>query len=366
MQGARSCAPLVSAWIPKVDAAYGIKVTYGPIGSGGGINAITNRTVDFGASDAPLTPDQFAACKGCVQIPWALSATAIAYKGEALPNHLQLDGRRWSRTSSSADHEVERPGPQEAQQGEVAARTSPSPSIHRSDNSGTTYNLTEYLNSVSPTWKSGPAKASRSTGRPVWVRADRRCSRGAQPDERRHHLRRRRVTLCEPLQVRCGPEPGRRVRATRTERHRGGGGDDPPRRADNGGISIVNPCEEAEARLPDLHLHVRDRPRSRRRRRPRTASSSFAGRSPRDKPIGPKLALLADAEGRPQGVAQDSSTDPHVIGDARYGAGKLHEMCSPRPGPPDASTFPPAEMTTCLTIASPSPVPREARARSLR
>ena len=66
--GSSFVAPLVSVWIPKVDAAFGVKVTYGPIGSGGGINAITNRTVDFGASDAPLTPDQFAACKGCAQI----------------------------------------------------------------------------------------------------------------------------------------------------------------------------------------------------------------------------------------------------------------------------------------------------------
>ena len=82
----------MSAWIPKVDAAYGVKVTYGPIGSGGGINAITNRTVDFGASDAPLTPDQFAACKGCVQIPWALSATSLAYRGDGLPDHIKLDG----------------------------------------------------------------------------------------------------------------------------------------------------------------------------------------------------------------------------------------------------------------------------------
>src|SRR5881394_2706842 len=88
--GSTFVAPLVSAWTPKVQSALGIKVTYGPIGSGGGINAVTNRTVDFGASDAPLTPDQFAGCKGCVQIPWALSATAIAYNGDALPNHVHM------------------------------------------------------------------------------------------------------------------------------------------------------------------------------------------------------------------------------------------------------------------------------------
>ena len=45
---------------------------------------ITARTVDFGASDAPLSPDQLAACKGCVAVPWALSATSIPYN---LPGH---------------------------------------------------------------------------------------------------------------------------------------------------------------------------------------------------------------------------------------------------------------------------------------
>src|SRR5207237_8885165 len=90
--GSSFVSKLVQSWIPKVDTDLGIKVTYGPIGSGGGINAITNRTVDFGASDAPLTPDQFAACKGCVQIPWALSATSIPYRLDGGPNRIRLSG----------------------------------------------------------------------------------------------------------------------------------------------------------------------------------------------------------------------------------------------------------------------------------
>src|SRR6266498_5495706 len=89
--GSTFVSKLVQAWVPKVDGALGIKVTYGPIGSGGGIAQITNRTVDFGASDAPLTPDQFAACKSCVQIPWALSATSVPYRLDGLPNHIHLD-----------------------------------------------------------------------------------------------------------------------------------------------------------------------------------------------------------------------------------------------------------------------------------
>src|SRR5207253_5025477 len=73
--GSSFVSPLVSTWTPALGSAFGYSVQYSPVGSGAGIAAITNRQVDFGASDAPLTPDQKAACKSCVQIPWALSAT---------------------------------------------------------------------------------------------------------------------------------------------------------------------------------------------------------------------------------------------------------------------------------------------------
>src|SRR5262249_51969856 len=71
--------PLISQWQKDYEAKTGTHINYNPIGSGGGIAAITARTVDFGASDAPLTPDQMSACKGCVQIPWVLSSTSIIY-----------------------------------------------------------------------------------------------------------------------------------------------------------------------------------------------------------------------------------------------------------------------------------------------
>src|SRR5438552_13425429 len=72
-------SPLVSVWTPALGSAYDYTVQYSAVGSGAGIAAITSRQVDFGASDAPLTPDQFNACNGCVQIPWALAGTAIPY-----------------------------------------------------------------------------------------------------------------------------------------------------------------------------------------------------------------------------------------------------------------------------------------------
>jgi phosphate transport system substrate-binding protein len=155
--GSSFVSKLVQTWIPKVDSALGIKVTYGPIGSGGGINAITNRTVDFGASDAPLSPDQFAACKGCVQIPWALSATAIAYKGDALPNHLHLTGKVIANIFLGRIKKWNDPAIGALNKGKTLPNLDITV-IHRSDNSGTTYNLTDYLNSVSPAWKSGPGK----------------------------------------------------------------------------------------------------------------------------------------------------------------------------------------------------------------
>jgi phosphate transport system substrate-binding protein len=144
-------------WTPAVSSALGLKITYGPIGSGGGINAITNRTVDFGASDAPLTPDQFAACRGCVQIPWALSATSIAYRGDSLPNHIHLNGPALAGIFLGRIKKWNDPAITKLNKGKSLPNLDITV-IHRSDNSGTTYNLTEYLNSVSRTWKSGPGK----------------------------------------------------------------------------------------------------------------------------------------------------------------------------------------------------------------
>src|ERR1700690_3743757 len=82
--------PLVSQWIPAVGSALGINLTYAAVGSGAGIAQITARTGDFGASDAPMSSDQFSACKGCVQIPWALAATSIPYNLPGLTKQVKL------------------------------------------------------------------------------------------------------------------------------------------------------------------------------------------------------------------------------------------------------------------------------------
>src|SRR5262249_29397795 len=90
--GSSFVAPLVAQWISQWGSKARIQITYSPIGSGGGIAAITARTVDFGASDAPLTQDQMSKCNGCVQIPWALSATSFAYNISRQKGHLHITG----------------------------------------------------------------------------------------------------------------------------------------------------------------------------------------------------------------------------------------------------------------------------------
>ena len=93
--GSTLVAPLMSKWQPKFAENTEIAVTYGAIGSGGGIEQITNRTVDFGASDAPLSEEQFEEAEGqgaVEQIPWALSGTVPAYNVSGAPKNLKLSG----------------------------------------------------------------------------------------------------------------------------------------------------------------------------------------------------------------------------------------------------------------------------------
>jgi phosphate transport system substrate-binding protein len=146
--------PLVSVWQSAFNSgASGITVNYNSIGSGAGIAAVSNRSVDFGASDAPLTPDQQTTCNGCVTIPWAFSATAVAYNGSGLPPHLNITGpvladiylgkiTKWSDPAIAALNKG------------VSLPNKTITPIHRSDASGTSYNFSEYLSAISSEWKS--------------------------------------------------------------------------------------------------------------------------------------------------------------------------------------------------------------------
>ncbi len=151
--GATFPFPLISKWIPAVDSAMGIKVTYSATGSGAGIAQITARTVDFGASDAPLSPDQLSACNGCVVIPWALAGMSIPYNLPGLNGRLRLNGAvlaniflgnitKWNAA------------PIKALNPKLVLPDLEIKVVYRSDGSGSTYAFTNYLATVSPQWKS--------------------------------------------------------------------------------------------------------------------------------------------------------------------------------------------------------------------
>ena len=151
--GSSFVAPLVSTWTPALGSAFGYSLQYSAVGSGAGISAITNRQVDFGASDAPLSPDQAAACKGCVQIPWALSATSIAYNVPGAPVHLKLNGKVLAAIFLGKISNWNDPAIKALNAGSNLPDLKITP-VYRSDGSGTTYNFTDFLSAVSPDWKS--------------------------------------------------------------------------------------------------------------------------------------------------------------------------------------------------------------------
>jgi phosphate transport system substrate-binding protein len=151
--GSTFVSPLVSTWIPAVGGALGYEIQYSAIGSSGGINAITGRTVDFGASDAPLSPDQFTACKGCAQIPWALAATSVMYNLPGGKNLLHMDGPTLAKIFIGQITQWDDAAIKKLNPG-VHLPSTKITIAHRSDGSGTTYNFTDYLSKVSQAWKS--------------------------------------------------------------------------------------------------------------------------------------------------------------------------------------------------------------------
>jgi len=151
---------VTSVWGPKYASQTDVTVNYSSVGSGAGIAAITAKSVDFGASDAPLNPDQAAACGDCVQIPWALSATVPTYNIPGVHSgQLKLTGpvladiflgkiTKWNDPSIKAINKgTSLPG--------LAITTA-----HRSDGSGDTYAFTDYLSKVSKTWASQVGSAT--------------------------------------------------------------------------------------------------------------------------------------------------------------------------------------------------------------
>lgn len=158
--GSSLIAPALAIWGPAYTKAAGVEVNYSSVGSGAGIAAITAKTVDFGASDAPLTPDQARACGDCVQIPWALTATVPTYNIPGLHSgQLKLDGPTLAKIFLGQITNWNDPAIKKLNPG------TPLPALkittaHRSDGSGDTYAFTDYLSHVSRQWASKVGNAT--------------------------------------------------------------------------------------------------------------------------------------------------------------------------------------------------------------
>jgi phosphate transport system substrate-binding protein len=155
--GATFPQPIYTKWISEYAAKNNVKVNYQAIGSGGGIKQMSEETVDFGASDAPMTDVEMAGAKGgpVYHIPMVVGVVALAYNVPELTTPLKLTGpiladiylgkiKKWNDSRLMAIN---------------AGAKLPDKDIlvvHRTEGSGTTYIFTDYLASVSPAWKSGP------------------------------------------------------------------------------------------------------------------------------------------------------------------------------------------------------------------
>jgi phosphate transport system substrate-binding protein len=149
--GATFPFPLYSKWFSEYNKLhYDLQFNYQSIGSGGGVKQITERTVDFGASDAPMNEQELAKAPGILHIPTVVGAVAIV--GNGIPDGLKMSPEvlaeiflgkitKWNDAKIAALN----PG--------VKLPDLPIAVVHRSDGSGTTAVFTDYLSKVSPDWK---------------------------------------------------------------------------------------------------------------------------------------------------------------------------------------------------------------------
>jgi len=154
--GATFPQPLYNKWMSEYAAKTGVKINYQAIGSGGGIRQFSEGTVDFGATDAPMSDEDMAKLKApAFHIPMIVGVVAIGYNLPELTQPLKLTGpivaeiflgkiTKWNDTRIAALN----PG--------VTLPKTDILVVHRSEGSGTTYIFSQYLSLVSPAWKSGP------------------------------------------------------------------------------------------------------------------------------------------------------------------------------------------------------------------
>ena len=150
--GATFPYPVYSAWANEYNKVTGMKLNYQSIGSGGGIKQITERTVDFGASDKPLKPEELAKA-GLIQFPAVIGGVVPVVNIAGIKaGELKLDSEAMCKIYMGEiktwnDPKIKGLNPK------LVLPANEITVVHRSDGSGTTAIFTDYLSDVCPAWK---------------------------------------------------------------------------------------------------------------------------------------------------------------------------------------------------------------------
>ena len=150
--GASFPQPIYAKWSDAYNKATGGQVNYQSIGSSGGIKQIVAKTVDFGASDAPMTPDELNEA-GLIQFPTVIGGVVPIVNIDGIePGQLKLDGEMLAdiylgKISNWNDPKIAAMNP------DLTLPDAAITTVFRSDGSGTTFNFTDYLAKVSNDWK---------------------------------------------------------------------------------------------------------------------------------------------------------------------------------------------------------------------
>jgi phosphate transport system substrate-binding protein len=159
--------PVLSAWASDYSKQTGTHVNYQSIGSGGGIAQVKAGTVEFGASDQPLTSDELAQNK-LAQFPIVIGGIVPVVNVTGLqPGKLRLTGPLLADIYAGKVKKWNDPSIVKVNPG-LNLPNADIAVVHRSDGSGTTFNFTHYLAQVSPSWKAGPGEG-KTVAWPVGV-----------------------------------------------------------------------------------------------------------------------------------------------------------------------------------------------------
>lgn len=154
--GATFPKQIYEKWFSEYAAKTGVQINYQAIGSGGGIKQFTEGTVDFGASDAPMSDEEMSKLKApAYHIPTVLGAVVLAYNIPDLAKPLNLTGPVIAGIFLGKITKWDDPAITSLNRG-VKLPSKDILVVHRTDASGTTYIFSDYLTSVSSAWKAGP------------------------------------------------------------------------------------------------------------------------------------------------------------------------------------------------------------------